>query len=52
MYKLTGDTPIKLRSIPEPKYKAMASVMPIPEANRRAEETEGSLIFFPVMCPF
>lgn len=52
MYKLTVDTPIKLRSIPEPKNIPMASTIPIPEANRRADETEGSLLFSPVMCPF
>lgn len=41
-YELTVDTPTMLRSRPDPKYIAKASSVPIPVANTKAVETEGS----------
>lgn len=32
--------PIKSRNFPDPKYKAKASIMPIPAANSKAVDTE------------
>lgn len=42
MNKLTDDIPIKSRNFPAPKYKAKASIMPIPSANNKAVDTEDS----------
>ena len=38
----TDDTPITFRNNPDPKDKAKASKIPIPTANTRAVDTEGS----------
>jgi hypothetical protein len=40
--KLTDDIPIKPRNFPDPKYKATASIIPIPTANSKAVDTEAS----------
>jgi len=38
-----------LRSIPDPKIKAKASMTPIAAAKSKAEEIEGSLFLFPIL---
>lgn len=42
MQKLTDDRPITSRNFPDPKYKAKASIIPIPTANSKAVDTEAS----------
>lgn len=42
MQKLTDDIPIKSRNFPDPKYKAKASIIPIPTAKSKAVDTEAS----------
>lgn len=41
---LTDDNPIKLRKVPAPKYKAVASSIPIPTDKTNAVETEGNCL--------
>lgn len=44
----TCETPIMLRSIPDPRIKAEASMTPVAAAKNKAEDMEESLFLSPV----
>lgn len=50
--EITDGMPIMLRNNPAPKYKAKASIIPIPDAKSKAVETEGSCILSGVSLSF
>jgi len=47
-FEHTWETPIMLRSIPDPRIKVKASMTPIAAAKSKAEDMDGSLFLSPI----